>query len=48
MIEEKSRKIKQYNDHLFNVKIKGLEKEIEIYKEMKTLIKVIDLSLIHI
>ena len=42
MIEEKSRKIKQYNDHLFNVKIKGLEKEIEVFKEMKRLIKVID------
>jgi hypothetical protein len=42
MIEEKSKRIKKYEDHQFNVKIKGLEKEIEIFKEMKRLIKVID------
>ena len=42
MTEEKSKVIKTYQDHEFNVKIKGLEKEIEVYKEMKTLIKVID------
>ena len=42
MIEEKSKRIKQYEDHQFNVKIKGLQKEIEVFKEMKSLIKVID------